>query len=110
MNTLINTLVTFELAPESVTQAVIPMTQEEFDMFSKSHGCMINCSDMTYEQIDIINVMICALNSPESEVYDYYSDLEKEYHSKFHKYIFEDQDLPLIPTKYIYHGFALYLK
>ncbi len=48
-----NTLIVFEVIPEETIFAIVPMTEEEFNHYSRVSGLTVNLDELTDEQQDI---------------------------------------------------------
>jgi len=86
-------LLSWELMPEAVSFYIIDMTEEEYEMFSKTHGHFIGAETTSEEVENLILILNQSLCSVEDHYQYCESDLEKAYFGKWKDCGLDSQDL-----------------
>lgn len=102
------TLIIYELVPEQTIMAIVDLTNEEYELFSKAHDHYINFTEMdgdTHSAVDAINCALCKPANLERDKEDI-DQLGLEYYGKWHSFITDTQNLEGV-ERLIHCGFIL---
>lgn len=97
-------LVIFDLIPEETKQAIVEMSNEEYQFFSKAHNVIVNASD-DEEGIDVANVISWAFSIDQKHKKYCVTDAERKYFGQWTNDL-DVQDIADV-SKVIYSGFYL---